>query len=65
MVILRMTKDYLGTHGDVYNLHIANIEEPTRGNVKIMISEYQAQQLAKLFTHHETSGQFNENEKWS
>lgn len=64
MIVVTMNKIDLGTYGEAYILTLGNIEIPNSKEVKITISEHEAESLKPLFSHNEKSGKFNENEKW-
>lgn len=64
MVIVRMNKIDVGTHGAAYFLTLGNIEVPEKQDVKIAISEVEAELLKPLFCRSKKSGKFEENEEW-
>ena len=64
MVIVRMNKVDIGTHGVAYFLTLGNIEVPEKKDVKVTISEFEAELLKPLFCRSTKSGKFDENEEW-
>lgn len=64
MITVKMNKIDVGAYGEAYTLTLGNIETTDKNEIKLSISEYEAEILKPLFSHNTKSGKFNENEEW-